>query len=86
MDFRSIWLSMKKQARQQLAEAAGSKYGYLQKLAGGYGMPSIDFVKKLEHGLHTLGIDASLDIDGFVRARQEAGQRLVLASKRERQP
>jgi transcriptional regulator with XRE-family HTH domain len=84
MNFRSIWLSMKRPAREQLACAIGSSYAYLQKLAGGFGSPSMEFAKRLEDGLRKLGHEGSLEIDGFIAARQEAGQRLVLASKREK--
>ena len=69
MDFREIWLGMPTVDRRELASKVGSSYGYLQKLAGGFGMPSMEFADKLKQEL------PSLDLAGFIKARKQAGRR-----------
>lgn len=69
MDFRDIWLGMKKQEREALAARLGTSYGYLQKLSGGFGTPSLDFAQAIKCVL------PKVDLAGFARARQRAGKR-----------
>lgn len=70
-DFRRIWLSMPVAQRHDLATNVGSTYKYLQKLAGGFGTPSMAFADRLRKQL------PDLDYTGFQRARKSAGRRLV---------
>lgn len=69
MDFREAWLGMSRQERESLAAKLGTSYKYLQKLSGGFGMPSLDFAEAVKQEL------PKVDLAGFARARQRAGQR-----------
>lgn len=69
MDFRDKWLGMPTQDRHQLASRLGTSYKYLQKLAGGFGLPSLHFVSKLQEEL------PDIDPSGFMRAKADAGRR-----------
>ena len=69
MDFRDKWLGMPTPDRHQLAARLGTSYKYLQKLAGGFGLPSLQFIAKLQEEL------PDLDPAGFLRAKADAGRR-----------
>lgn len=77
MDFRDAWLGMPRAQRDQLAQRMGTSYKYLQKLAGGFGLPSLEFAQKMREVLPEVLGDSrvTLDMAGFVRAKQEAGAR-----------
>lgn len=69
-DFRSIWLRWDRQRRQDLADKLGTSYAYLQKIAGGFGKPSLDFAQRMKAEI------PRLDLAGFGRAAQDAGRRV----------
>lgn len=69
MDFRDIWLGMTKPERLTLSERLGTSYKYLQKLAGGFGVPSLAFAQEMKNAM------PDLDIEGFIRAKERAGKR-----------
>lgn len=69
MDFRDLWLGMPKQDRQSLADKLGTSYKYLQKIAGGFGLPSLELAQAIKDELPTV------DVAGFIRAKQRAGRR-----------
>lgn len=68
-DFREIWLRMERADRVALAEKVGSSYGYLQRLSGGFKMPSLRFAQRLKVAL------PRMTMDGFERAAEGAGKR-----------
>lgn len=74
MDFRDIWLGMRRSEREALAGRLGTSYKYLQKLAGGFGMPSLEFAEAIKGEL------PRVDLAGFSRARRAAGRRARAAS------
>lgn len=69
MDFRDIWLGMGRPERDALASKLGTSYKYLQKLAGGFGLPSLTFAEAIKREL------PRVDLAGFSRARLRAGRR-----------
>jgi hypothetical protein len=66
MDFREAWLGMDKRRRLDLVERLGTSYKYLQKLAGGFGTPSLRMAQAIKREL------PKTDLDGFARAREGA--------------
>jgi len=70
MDFRDIWLRMTRAEREALAAKAGTTYKYLQKLSGGFAVPSMAMAQRIKDAL-----GKRLDIDGFMKAAREAGRR-----------
>lgn len=52
-----------------LAAQIGTSYQYLQKLSGGFGMPSLTMAERLKQAL------PALDWAGYSRARAQAGRR-----------
>lgn len=76
MDFRDLWLGMPRPKREQLARRVGTSYAYLQKLAGGFGTPSLEFVQRMKVVL------PKLDVEGFLRAKQQAGKRARVTTSR----
>lgn len=69
-DFRPIWLAMPMLERHKLAKRAGVSYKYLQRMSGGFAMPSMDLATKLKKHIPTL------DFEGFARAVKLAGRRV----------
>lgn len=74
MDFRDAWLGMTREQRDALVARLETSYGYLQKLSGGFGVPSLEFAQKLKREL------PALDMDGFIRAKEGAGKRHTIAA------
>jgi hypothetical protein len=74
MKFRDAWLGMPRTQRERLAAACGTSYRYLQKLSGGFGVPSVEFAHRLSVAMKEL-TGEELDIGGFVEAKMEAGRR-----------
>jgi hypothetical protein len=70
MNFRDTWLRMKRAEREALAEKVGTTYKYLQKLSGGFAVPSMAMAQRIKDAL-----GKRLDIDGFMKASLEAGNR-----------
>lgn len=70
-DFRSIWLRMPVPDRRQLADDLGTSYRYLQGISGGFKVPSMRFAQRMKQEL------PRLSLDGFQRAADEAGKRMV---------
>lgn len=70
IDFRDIWLGLSDEDRRGLAKAVGSSYKYLQKLSGGFGMPSMALADKLKDVL------PGMSMTGFRRAAAGAGRRM----------
>lgn len=68
-DFREIWLRMERAERDALADRVGSTYAYLQRLSGGFKMPSLRFAQRLKVAL------PRMTMDGFERAAAGAGKR-----------
>lgn len=68
-DFREIWLRMSREDRVALATKVGSSYAYLQRLSGGFKMPSLRFAQRLKLEL------PRMSMDGFERAAADAGKR-----------
>lgn len=68
-DFRPLWLGMTRIERERLVAKVATTYGYLQKLSGGFAMPSMAFAWRLKRVL------PALNLAGFERATQEAGHR-----------
>jgi hypothetical protein len=60
---------MPRPQRVELAERIGTSYAYLQKLAGGFGTPSLEFAQRIKEAL------PKVDMEGFLRAKQGAGKR-----------
>lgn len=76
MNFRDAWLGMPRPQREELASRCGTSYKYLQKLAGGFGLPSVEFAHRLHEALQeVLGRGGELDMAGFIAAKREAGRR-----------
>lgn len=69
MDFREIWLGMRRPERMALADRLGTSYQYLQKLSGGFGMPSLAMAERLQQAL------PQVDWSGYSRAKAHAGRR-----------
>lgn len=69
-DFRPRWLAMKVSDRRALAAKLGQSYRYLQRLSGGFATPSLDLAMRLAKEM------PGLDLAGFERAKELAGQRM----------
>lgn len=69
MDFRDLWLGMPRPDREALVSKLGTSYGYLQKLAGGFGMPSLEFAQQMK------AVVPELDVECFIRAKEFAAKR-----------
>lgn len=67
--FRDWWLASTRPQREALAQQVNLSYRYLQKLSGGFSMPSRNLEKALKR------LIPGLDCDGFEKAAQEAGHR-----------
>ncbi|MBI5270664.1 MAG: hypothetical protein HY856_13415 [Burkholderiales bacterium] len=70
MNFRDIWLRMKHDERVALAEKVGSTYLYLQKISGGFAVPSLALAQRLKGAL-----GKRLALDGFLSEHELAGKR-----------
>jgi hypothetical protein len=69
MNFRDIWLGMSVTDRRALASNIGTSYKYLEKLAGGFGLPSITMVERIRKHL------PQVSNQGFIDAMLQAGHR-----------
>jgi hypothetical protein len=56
--FRTLWLNTNRAERERWAKAIGTSYGYLQKLAGEYAIPSADFALRMQKVIPRLDVSA----------------------------
>lgn len=56
--FRDLWLNTNRAERERWAKAIGTSYGYLQKLAGEFAVPSMRFAQRMKKVLPRLDLAA----------------------------
>lgn len=73
--FHSYWLGLSREQREELAKRARTTVGYLEKLAGGFGLPSLTKAAQIVRSTPGLGVEAPLPIECFL-PRYEARRQL----------